>query len=107
MEQELKQAALDYHRLPTPGKISLTPTKALANQRDLSLAYSPGVAYACMAIKDDPLQAARADRASQPRRRSHERHSCPGSWQHRAAGGQARDGRQRLPIQEIRWYRRV
>ena len=58
MEQELKQAALDYHRLPTPGKISLTPTKALANQRDLSLAYSPGVAYASLAIKDDPMQAA-------------------------------------------------
>src|SRR5450759_4635989 len=58
MEDELKQAALDYHRLPTPGKISLTPTKALTNQRDLSLAYSPGVAYASLAIKDDPLQAA-------------------------------------------------
>ena len=58
VEEELKKAALDYHRLPTPGKISLTPTKALANQRDLSLAYSPGVAYACLAIKDDPLEAA-------------------------------------------------
>src|SRR5271165_2989022 len=58
MEEELKQAALDYHRLPTPGKISLTPTKALANQRDLSLAYSPGVAYASLAIKDDSMQAA-------------------------------------------------
>ncbi|HLQ11780.1 MAG TPA: NADP-dependent malic enzyme [Steroidobacteraceae bacterium] len=58
MEEELKKAALDYHRLPTPGKISLTPTKALTNQRDLSLAYSPGVAYASLAIKEDPLQAA-------------------------------------------------
>ena len=58
MEEELKKAALDYHRLPTPGKIALTPTKALANQRDLSLAYSPGVAYASLAIKDDPLEAA-------------------------------------------------
>ncbi len=58
MEEELKKAALDYHRLPTPGKISLTSTKALANQRDLSLAYSPGVAYASLAIKDDPLEAA-------------------------------------------------
>ena len=63
MEEELKQAALDYHRLPTPGKISLTPTKALANQRDLSLAYSPGVAYASLAIKDDPMQAADDDRS--------------------------------------------
>jgi malate dehydrogenase (oxaloacetate-decarboxylating)(NADP+) len=58
VEEELKKAALDYHRLPTPGKISLTPTKALTNQRDLSLAYSPGVAYASLAIKDDPLAAA-------------------------------------------------
>ena len=44
MEEELKAAALDYHRFPTPGKVSLAPTKALANQRDLSLAYSPDVA---------------------------------------------------------------
>src|SRR5208283_2650779 len=58
MEIELKQAALDYHRLPIPGKISLSPTKPLTNQRDLALAYSPGVAYASLAIKDDPLQAA-------------------------------------------------
>jgi malate dehydrogenase (oxaloacetate-decarboxylating)(NADP+) len=58
VEEELKQAALDYHRFPTPGKISLAPTKALTNQRDLSLAYSPGVAYACLAIRDDQLAAA-------------------------------------------------
>jgi malate dehydrogenase (oxaloacetate-decarboxylating)(NADP+) len=58
VEEELKKAALDYHRLPTPGKIALMPTKALANQRDLSLAYSPGVAYASLLIRDDPLAAA-------------------------------------------------
>jgi malate dehydrogenase (oxaloacetate-decarboxylating)(NADP+) len=58
VEEELKKAALDYHRLPTPGKIALTPTKALTNQRDLSLAYSPGVAYASLLIKDNPLEAA-------------------------------------------------
>jgi malate dehydrogenase (oxaloacetate-decarboxylating)(NADP+) len=58
VEEELKQAALDYHRLPTPGKIALAPTKMLTNQRDLSLAYSPGVAYASLAIKDNPLEAA-------------------------------------------------
>ncbi len=57
-EQQLKIDALEYHRLPTPGKISLTPTKALANQRDLSLAYSPGVAYACTAIQENPHEAA-------------------------------------------------
>src|SRR5262245_10340688 len=57
-EEQLKIAALEYHRLPTPGKISITPTKGLANQRDLSLAYSPGVAYACTAIQNDPREAA-------------------------------------------------
>ena len=56
-EKILREAALDYHRAPTPGKISVTPTKGLINQRDLSLAYSPGVAYACLAIKDDANEA--------------------------------------------------
>src|SRR3989454_8781220 len=58
MEDQLQIAALEYHRLPTPGKISIAPTKALANQRDLALAYSPGVAYACTAIADNPQEAA-------------------------------------------------
>ena len=49
----LNQRALDYHAYPSPGKISVTPTKPLANKDDLSLAYSPGVAAACMAIHDD------------------------------------------------------
>ena len=53
-EQALRDAALEYHRGPTRGKISITPTKPLSNQRDLSLAYSPGVAYACLAIEADP-----------------------------------------------------
>ena len=57
-EQALRDAALDYHRAPTRGKISVTPTKPLSNQRDLSLAYSPGVAYACLAIQEDPQLAA-------------------------------------------------
>ena len=57
-EQQLRTAALEYHRLPTPGKISVTPTKGLTNQFDLALAYSPGVAYACTAIAEDPREAA-------------------------------------------------
>ena len=56
---ELRQAALEYHELPVPGKISVTPTKQLINQRDLALAYTPGVAMACEAIVDDPSTAAR------------------------------------------------
>ncbi len=57
-EQALSEAALEYHSSPTRGKISVTPTKPLSNQRDLSLAYSPGVAYACLAIEKDPSLAA-------------------------------------------------
>ena len=57
-EQELRDAALEYHRAPTRGKIAVAPTKPLSNQRDLSLAYSPGVAYACLAIEEDPRCAA-------------------------------------------------
>src|SRR5258706_7628982 len=57
MDERLRQSALEYHRLPTPGKISVTPTKGLINQRDLSLAYSPGVAAACDAIVADPAAA--------------------------------------------------
>ncbi len=57
-EQELRDAALEYHRAPTRGKIAVAPTKPLSNQRDLSLAYSPGVAYACLAIEEDPRRAA-------------------------------------------------
>src|SRR5436309_7553852 len=57
-EQALREAALEYHRSPTRGKIKVVPTKPLMNQRDLSLAYSPGVAYACLAIEEDPQLAA-------------------------------------------------
>src|SRR3977135_697995 len=57
MSEDLRDSALEYHRLPTPGKISVTPTKPLANQRDLALAYTPGVAEACNAIVADPGEA--------------------------------------------------
>ncbi|HQT86619.1 MAG: NADP-dependent malic enzyme [Acidiphilium sp. 37-64-53] len=54
MDDTLRKAALDYHRYPRPGKLTITPTKRMETSRDLSLAYSPGVAAACLAIKDDP-----------------------------------------------------
>ncbi|WP_428504532.1 NADP-dependent malic enzyme [Roseateles sp.] len=57
-EAALREAALEYHRSPSRGKIAVTPTKALSNQRDLSLAYSPGVAYPCLDIEADPSLAA-------------------------------------------------
>jgi len=56
-EQALRDAAREYHRNPTRGKISVAPTKPLSNQRDLSLAYSPGVAYPCLDIQADPSKA--------------------------------------------------
>ncbi len=57
MQKDLREAALEYHRFPTHGKISVTPTKGLTNQRDLALAYSPGVAYACEEIENNPDEA--------------------------------------------------
>lgn len=58
VEMALREAAREYHRSPTRGKISVNPTKPLSNQRDLSLAYSPGVAYPCLDIEADPSLAA-------------------------------------------------
>ena len=54
MDEDFRKAALEYHRLPRPGKLAIEATKRMATQRDLSLAYSPGVAAACLEIKDDP-----------------------------------------------------
>jgi len=58
MSDETEKSALGYHRFPTPGKIEVTPTKPLANQRDLALAYSPGVAEPCTAIASESRLAA-------------------------------------------------
>ena len=57
MDDQLKQSALDFHQYPQPGKIQVSPTKPLATQRDLALAYSPGVAAPCLEIAEDPLAA--------------------------------------------------
>src|SRR5579871_5120035 len=56
-DDPLRSAALEYHRLPRPGKIAVTPAKGLLNQRDLALAYTPGVAAACEEIVRDPVTA--------------------------------------------------
>ncbi|MGQ3037176.1 MAG: NADP-dependent malic enzyme, partial [Neoaquamicrobium sediminum] len=55
---DLDESALFYHRYPAPGKLEIQATKPLGNQRDLALAYSPGVAAPCLAIRDDPSTAA-------------------------------------------------
>ncbi|MBX2835426.1 MAG: NADP-dependent malic enzyme [Gammaproteobacteria bacterium] len=58
MTDQLDQAALEYHRFPKPGKLEINATKIMVNQRDLALAYSPGVAAACNEIARDPMEAA-------------------------------------------------
>src|SRR6516165_10132451 len=57
MDEQFEQAEIEYHSYPTPGKISVVPTKGMTNQRDLALAYSPGVAAACEAIAANPDEA--------------------------------------------------
>lgn len=57
MDEKLRQAALDFHQFPIPGKIEVIPTKSLATQQDLALAYSPGVAEPCLEIEKDPANA--------------------------------------------------
>jgi len=57
MDEDFRKAALDYHRLPRPGKLAIEPTKRMATQRDLALAYTPGVAAACLEIVADPAAA--------------------------------------------------
>lgn len=57
-DQSFRESAIRYHALPTPGKLAIRPTKPLSNNRDLARAYSPGVAYACELIAEDPAQAA-------------------------------------------------
>lgn len=59
MDQKFKQDALDYHAYPTPGKLTITPTKRMATQTDLSLAYSPGVAAPCLEIQKNPSLASK------------------------------------------------
>ncbi len=68
-DNEIREASLEYHRGPPPGKIAVAATKQLTNQRDLALAYSPGVAAACDEIVGDPAEARSLHRARQPRRR--------------------------------------
>ena len=107
MAEDISEAALEYHRLPTPGKIAMVATKPLGNQRDLALAYSPGVAAASLAIAADPGAGRDAHRARQSRRRHHQRHRRAGPGRHRPARRQAGDGRQGGPVQEIRRHRRL
>ena len=79
-DKEIREASLEYHRQLPPGKISVLPTKQLTNQRDLALAYTPGVAAACDEIVRDPGRGAQPHRARQPGRRRHQRHRGARAW---------------------------
>jgi malate dehydrogenase (oxaloacetate-decarboxylating)(NADP+) len=90
-----------------PGKISVTATKQLVNQRDLALAYSPGVAAACEEIVADPAAAFRYTSRGNLVGGGHQRHRGARPGQYRAAGGQAGDGGQGGAVQEVRRHRRL
>ena len=107
MDDDFRKAALEYHRWPRPGKLQIEPTKRMATQRDLALAYSPGVAAACEEIARDPANRPRVYRAWQPRRGHLEWHRGTGSRQYRGTGRQTGDGGQGRPVQEVRRHRRV
>ncbi len=103
--ENARQAALDYHEFPRPGKLEIRATKPMANQRDLARAYSPGVAEACLEIKADPVDGGALHRARQSGRGGVERHGRAGPRQHRRAGLEAGDGGQGGPVQEVRQHR--
>ena len=90
MDEQLRINALEYHRYPTPGKISITPTKALVNQRDLALAYSPGVAYAMPGHRGQSVGGSQSHLARQSGRGCHQRYGCTRPRQHRPAGRRSR-----------------
>ena len=98
------QEALLFHSQGRPGKLEVVPTKPMATQRDLSLAYSPGVAVPVLAIAADESKA--YDYTTKGNFvRHHQRHGHPGPRQPRGAGGKARDGRQGGPVQALRRHR--
>ena len=107
ISQDLKTSALFYHRHPRPGKLEIQPTKPLGNQRDLALAYSPGVAAASRGHRRRSRRGREPHIPPEPRRRDLQRDGGAGTWRHRTAGVEARDGGQGCPVQEIRRHRRV
>ena len=102
---DLKADALHFHSAPRPGKLQVVATKPLANQRDLALAYSPGVAFPCEAIAADPRQRRDLHRAPESCRGADQRNRRARPRRHRPARRQAGDGGQGGPVQEIRRHR--
>ena len=92
MANEFRESAIEYHEADPPGKLAITPTKPLATQRDLSLAYSPGVAFACEAIINDNAATARLTARAHPGGKNFGEPLA--SFQHIRGGGEALPGQQ-------------
>ena len=115
MSEQLRQAALDFHEFPIPGKIEVTPTKSLATQRDLALAYSPGVAEPCLEIEKDPSTASRYTARGNLQiygawkfsGGDFQWYSGTWSWQYWRACGQTCNGREGRIVQKICGYQRI
>ena len=104
---ELRQAALEYHEFPTPGKIAVTPTKSADQPARPRARLFARRRRGLRGNRRRPRQRVPLHRARQPRRRRHQRHRRTGPGQHRPAGVQAGDGGQGCPVQEVRGHRRV
>ena len=104
-DKEIREASLEYHRQPPPGKISIAPTKDLTNQRDLALAYSPGVAAACDEIVREPAEARNLTARGNLIGVVTNGTAVLGLGADRAARRKAGDGRQGGAVQEVRRHR--
>ena len=102
-----KSEALAYHLGARPGKIEVSPTKPCRTQRDLSLAYTPGVAQPCLEIQKEPQRRVQIHGEGKPGGGGVERHGGSGAGEYRGAGGKTGDGRKRSAVQEIRGRGRV
>ena len=106
MSDALEESSLLYHSLEPAGKLAVTPTKPLANQIDLAQAYSPGVAFPCERIRENPLEAALYTTRSNLVGVVTNGSAVLGLGD-RTAGGETGHGRQIGPFQEVREHQRV
>ena len=100
-KQVRREEALEYHSKGKPGKIEVVPTKEAKTQRDLSLAYSPGVAEPCKEIALNKEEVYKYTAKGKPGCCDHQRHSRSGTRQYRTRSIQTRNGRQGCFVQDI------
>ncbi len=98
MDKLFRKDAFNYHALGRPGKLEVIPTKPYSTQRDLSLAYTPGVADPCLAIDKNPDDAYKYTMKGNPRCCHFQWNSCIGLRQYRAFSRQTGHGRERIFI---------